>query len=297
MFKLLSQFKIVGDQKNITRASEIIGVSQSALTQNMARLEKSLSTKLFIRNNQGIELTEAGEILYLNTIETINAYNHSLESIKNIDNRKRDIFKIGCGFNWTHTDLFDSVKSVTMQYQDITFNIRNGEIIPLQEDIMSSQCDIAMGTIPDKLVQHSEISYIPIFETQFRVYADKCHPLMLKDMVLEEDLNKYQWVVLRYNNELPIMDKLYDSLIKLKNIQYNCQSVLASFKLVQNTNYLTFVSTRSHALADQFGLTPLKTKEPQQNIKVGLMYLKSNKLAEEISYKIIESIKDSESLM
>ena len=64
MFKLLSQFKVVGDTKNITKASEIIGISQPTLTQNLAKLEKYFGITLYIRKKYGIELTEAGEELY-----------------------------------------------------------------------------------------------------------------------------------------------------------------------------------------------------------------------------------------
>ncbi len=55
MFKLFNQFKIVGDLKNITKASKVIGISQPTLTQNISRLEQSLGVTLLIRNKTGIE--------------------------------------------------------------------------------------------------------------------------------------------------------------------------------------------------------------------------------------------------
>ena len=291
MFKLLSQFKIVGDIRNITKASEVIGISQPTLTQNLTRLEKSLGVTLLIRSKNGIELTEAGENVYQNTIETVKAYDHLLADVKDLNNKKKKIFSIGCGFNWTHTEnLFNAIKNIAMSYDDITFNVTNGDTISFQEDLISNTCDIAMGTIPDRLVQHKEVSYHPIFKTKFMIYADKNHHLSSKSKVSDDDLENYQWVTLRYSNEPSNTDKIYDSVIGLNKIQFNCQSVTTSLKLVQNSEYLIFLSENFKDLAFNYGLVPLSTTRSLINVEVGIMYLKKNKLAKDIAHEIINTL-------
>lgn len=54
-------FITVSETLNITRASEIIGISQPALSYAVKRLESELGGKLLIRLKNGIQLTKLGE--------------------------------------------------------------------------------------------------------------------------------------------------------------------------------------------------------------------------------------------
>ena len=48
-------------RKNISKAADELFVSQSALSQQLQKLEKELGCKLFLRDSRPIELTPAGE--------------------------------------------------------------------------------------------------------------------------------------------------------------------------------------------------------------------------------------------
>ena len=56
----LRLFNIVAQTRNITEASYILHISQSALSRQMKALENELGVKLFLRNSDGISLTKAG---------------------------------------------------------------------------------------------------------------------------------------------------------------------------------------------------------------------------------------------
>ena len=60
----LRLFNIVAQTRNITEASYILQMSQSALSRQMKALEHELGVKLFLRNSDGISLTKAGNRLY-----------------------------------------------------------------------------------------------------------------------------------------------------------------------------------------------------------------------------------------
>jgi DNA-binding transcriptional LysR family regulator len=56
----LRLFNIVAQTRNVTEASYILHISQSALSRQMKSLESELGVKLFSRNSDGISLTKAG---------------------------------------------------------------------------------------------------------------------------------------------------------------------------------------------------------------------------------------------
>lgn len=63
--------------KNITKTTESLYVSQSAITQSIQKLEKLLGKKVFYRNRNGVELTEEGKILYDYIKDSVNIMNNA----------------------------------------------------------------------------------------------------------------------------------------------------------------------------------------------------------------------------
>lgn len=61
--KQLEYFTAVYKQKSFTKAAEKMFVSQQALSKAISALEEELEVKLFLRNNKGVQATEAGYYL------------------------------------------------------------------------------------------------------------------------------------------------------------------------------------------------------------------------------------------
>lgn len=62
---LYKVFYTVAQTKNISKASEILYVSQPAISYSIKTLEKSLGNKLFYRTSKGVQLTPEAEKLYV----------------------------------------------------------------------------------------------------------------------------------------------------------------------------------------------------------------------------------------
>jgi LysR family transcriptional regulator, nitrogen assimilation regulatory protein len=62
--KQLKYFISIADFGSMTRASESLNIAQPALTQQMAKLEADIQTRVFDRGTSGVKLTPAGAVLY-----------------------------------------------------------------------------------------------------------------------------------------------------------------------------------------------------------------------------------------
>ncbi|MGC3954531.1 MAG: LysR family transcriptional regulator [Propionicimonas sp.] len=60
----LKYFQFVAMYRNFSRAAEHFYIGQSALSRQIANLEKELGVQLFVRDTRNVSLTDAGEVLY-----------------------------------------------------------------------------------------------------------------------------------------------------------------------------------------------------------------------------------------
>jgi len=80
-------FKIVADEENLTKASEILKISQPAVTKHIRNLENELNVQLFKRSKYGMILNENGKKLYEQIREPIK----TLQKAEEIFNSNRSI--------------------------------------------------------------------------------------------------------------------------------------------------------------------------------------------------------------
>ena len=80
--EFLAGFIETADRKSIAKASEVLHLSHTALSKQLRSLEKHFDVQLFIRSAQGVELTEAGKILYESS-------NRLLNQLSELDDRLR----------------------------------------------------------------------------------------------------------------------------------------------------------------------------------------------------------------
>lgn len=70
----LKSFIAIAETKSMSRAAELLFVTQPALSQQIKQLETHFSVQLLERTNRGIKLTEAGKILYEHARQIVALY-------------------------------------------------------------------------------------------------------------------------------------------------------------------------------------------------------------------------------
>ena len=61
--RVLRYFLMTAREENITRAAELLHITQPTLSRQLMQLEEELGTKLFERSSHSIRLTEDGMLL------------------------------------------------------------------------------------------------------------------------------------------------------------------------------------------------------------------------------------------
>jgi DNA-binding transcriptional LysR family regulator len=85
----LAVFAVVADEKSFRAAADRIGVTRSAVSQSIRKLEETLGIALVARTTRSVALTEAGERLYAQIAPSLAEMNDALEATANLRGKPR----------------------------------------------------------------------------------------------------------------------------------------------------------------------------------------------------------------
>lgn len=160
-------FKIVADEENITKASEILHISQPAVTKHIRNLEQELSVKLFDRTKYGVALTNDGRKLYMHIKESINI----LSNAEDILTHSTQI-NFGVHTNLTKDFYSTKISSFRKLNPDITINILKTYTQNMFSLMEKQEVDVFLTKKFDKSLYNSEsIEFVSLgyFHDQFIV--------------------------------------------------------------------------------------------------------------------------------
>ena len=94
-FRQLEYFAAGAEAKSISRASRELHVAQPPISRQLAMQEHVLGVRLFLRTNNGIELTEAGRCLYQQSEQMFQNLRLMADSVRDVDAGLRGQVKLG----------------------------------------------------------------------------------------------------------------------------------------------------------------------------------------------------------
>ena len=99
-FKSLLAFDSAARLGSFSQAAEELSVTQSAISQQLFKLEELLGQKLFVRKGKGVELTAAGELLHETVRETLARLSAGLDRIAPYKNKNSLLISCQQDFRW-----------------------------------------------------------------------------------------------------------------------------------------------------------------------------------------------------
>ena len=138
--KELLYVKTVAEERNVTRAAEKLHIAQPSLTQCLRRIETRLEFELFERGKKGVELTEAGRVVFDAACEMLKTWDAALDRLKELRGREAGSLTVGASWYGTTLVLTRAVTAFNRRWPDVTVRLvekntadlltllRNGEI-------------------------------------------------------------------------------------------------------------------------------------------------------------------------
>ncbi|MDE6656498.1 MAG: LysR family transcriptional regulator [Anaeroplasmataceae bacterium] len=184
--RVLKYFLIVAREENITKAAEILHISQPALSRQLMQLEEELGAKLFIRGKRNITLTDEGLYLRQKAQEIVDLTEKTEQEFANGLTSLSGVISIGMGETAASSYLADLINEFLEEYPDVRFEIISGNADGTKEQLDKGLLDIGILLEPTDFSKY-EFLRLPVEDTWGVLVPSKC-PMCQKEYVTAEDL-------------------------------------------------------------------------------------------------------------
>ena len=169
---------------SFTKAAELLGYTQPALSQMMISLERELSMKLLYRSRYGIRLTPEGERLYPSVENAVRQYDAMRRSADEISGLETGVVRIGTVSSVSAHWLPQVIRSFWDKHPNVQIVLHQGDYSSIQEWIRTGAVDF--GFVNPHAVKGLETMVVK--SGQFRAVVPVGHPLSSGATVTLEEL-------------------------------------------------------------------------------------------------------------
>lgn len=137
----LTTFIEVYKAGSFTKASEVLGLSQSALSQKISRLEENLQAALFIRHPRNLSLTASGEKLLGYAKETIQRQTDFISNFNQFDTKLSGVIRIAGFSSIMRSLVIPKLAKFIRENENIQIEFSSFEMFELVDVLKSNNAD------------------------------------------------------------------------------------------------------------------------------------------------------------
>ena len=119
----LIAFITIAQERSFTRAAARLGVSQSALSHALSRLERRLGVRLLTRSTRSVSPTDAGERLLATVEPRFREVDAALDQVSEFRDRPAGTIRLTAGEHAVNAVLWPRLQDFTREYPDIRLEI------------------------------------------------------------------------------------------------------------------------------------------------------------------------------
>ena len=184
--RTLRYFLAVAREENMSRAAELLHVTQPTLSKALKSLEEELGKKLFTRHSFSIALTEEGVLLRDRAEDLVSMADKIEQEFLSLDDITGGELYFGLAESWQIRYLAREIRKFKKVYPDLRYHITSGDTEQVTEKLDKGLLDFAaIFEIPDvrkyNYVQFPEADY-------FGAVVPADSELAKKERITAEDL-------------------------------------------------------------------------------------------------------------
>jgi DNA-binding transcriptional LysR family regulator len=231
----------VVDSGSVRAAARHLGISQAAVSKNLAALEKSLGATLLVRTPHGVEPTEVGRIVMRRARVVETELRRLHEEVDELTGQRTGSVTIGLSATAESTLLAAAVKRFRKQHPDVLVSVLGGRSATTTAALREGRVDFAVGPAPSDPMP-SDLHFERLFSSDLVIAARADHPLVGATELAA--LIGAEWIVaLRQPAAQSTLVRCFQALsLPAPTIAAHCDSSSAMVTMLLGTDYLTLSS-------------------------------------------------------
>lgn len=241
----------VAKEKNFSKAANNLFITQSNISQQINSLEQELDTKLFVRDQHGVKLTEDGKKFCINAQKIVDEIDNLMISFNKNTNIDKEIIKIAVfpfankvGITSVITDFFNINANLLMSIKvvdnyDAYYGLESGEL------------DFAIVKIrPEE--RSSKYEYVFLSEEKLCLLVNKDNRLANKKTIKAEELSELPLLMADSSSSIyNDVRKVYKELGANFNVIFETTNDIELLNEMIANNYGVTIATESSAISTQ----------------------------------------------
>jgi DNA-binding transcriptional LysR family regulator len=175
----LKYFIAVYEEKNITQAAKRSFISQPSISNAIKELELELGIQLFVRTKKGVDITKKAHHFYPLSVRLVNDMNKLSNIFKNQKKILPITLSIFPNLSQKHlTKILNKIKNSEKEFK-----------ISLVEN--KSEADMR---ITIDVLKHKHETFLPLWEEDYILCANKEHPITKQKEIYPHDLHNLNFI-------------------------------------------------------------------------------------------------------
>lgn len=241
----------IAKEKIFSKAANNLFITQSNISQQINSLEQELDTKLFVRDQHGVKLTEDGKKFCINAQKIVDEIDNLMISFNKNTNIDKEIIKIAVfpfankvGITSVITDFFNINANLLMSIKvadnyDAYYGLESGEL------------DFAIVKIrPEE--KSSKYEYVFLSEEKLCLLVNKDNRLANKKTIKAEELSELPLLMADSSSSIyNDVRKVYKELGANFNVIFETTNDIELLNEMIANNYGVTIATESSAISTQ----------------------------------------------
>ncbi|MGM0165498.1 hypothetical protein IGI39_000440 [Enterococcus sp. AZ135] len=276
---------------SFTKAGKKNFVSQASITQQIRFLETHFACQLIDRTTIPVKPTEAGKLLYQESLQLLQQYEHLTQQMSDYNEQKRRI-------RIEYTSIMDIqlfsqvVQDKKLEQEKILLDIEKVPLKGVAENLVNHRYDAAIS-FDSEFFEEKQIRTLPLYYGDYCAVVGKGHPFFKKESLSLEELYSQPIVMLSPETigksyYLMLENALQDGYAP--NIAKVTDDVETEIFLIQNSDLLGFFPENYPLIDDEMEVKSLPIKDSHHQFEIVLAYLATEQNA--AVHRLLELLKE-----
>ena len=184
------------DTGSFSKAAESNQISQSAVSQQVAALERDLGARLLTRGGGFAVPTDAGKAFYRGAKEILRRYEQTLQEVRSAQEIVRPVLRVGTIYSVGFYLLDPYVRKFLKAHPEVNLDVEYARWNRITAAVLDGEMDMGIVAFPEK---HRSIEIIPFAEERLVVVCSPEHPLAKRRDIEPSDLKGERFVAFEAN--------------------------------------------------------------------------------------------------